>query len=68
MIVFLKCINLILVVLIPSYIGIFKSHKFRRREIELKELKVALGMFRTKIEFTYEPIGEIFNRNINNII
>lgn len=59
----LKCINLILIIIIPSYIGIFKSHKFKSREFELKELKVALGMFRSKIEFTYEPIGEIFSRN-----
>jgi stage III sporulation protein AB len=58
----LKCVNLILIILIPSYIGIYKSKIFKNRTMDLKETKVALGMLRSKIEFTYEPIGEIFMR------
>ncbi|MCI8309731.1 MAG: hypothetical protein HFJ45_06050 [Clostridia bacterium] len=59
----LKCINLFLIIIIPTYVGLTKAKGFRKREMELKEIKVALSMFRTKIEFTYEPIGEIFKRN-----
>lgn len=42
MILFLKFIILILIIIIPSYIGICKARVFKNREIELKEFKVAL--------------------------
>ena len=56
----IKFINLILIVLVSSYIGIFKSKKFSNRVIELKKVKSSLGFFKSKIEFTYEPVKEIF--------
>jgi stage III sporulation protein AB len=59
----LKAINLILIILIPSYIGIYKSQNFKNRTNDLKKIKMALGVFKSKIEFTYEPIVEIFNRD-----
>jgi stage III sporulation protein AB len=56
----LKCINLILIIAIPTYLGICKAKTFGKRTIDLKEMKMALGVFKSKIEFTYEPITEIF--------
>jgi len=45
----IKFINLILIVLVSSYIGIFKSKKFSNRVIELKKVKSSLGIFKSKI-------------------
>lgn len=56
----LKCFNLILIILVSTYIGIFKSKQFSGRVVELKKMKSALNVFKSKIEFTYEPIKEIF--------
>lgn len=56
----IKNISLILILLICTYLGINKSKRFHKREIELKKLKNALNIFKTKINYTYETIGEIF--------
>ena len=55
-----KNISLVLMLLICTYLGINKSRSFRKRELELKKLKNALNIFKTKISYTYETIGEIF--------
>ena len=55
-----KRIILILILLICTYIGIDKSKSFQKRELELKKIKNALNIFKTKINYTYETIGEIF--------
>lgn len=64
----------LLIISISSYIGILKSEKYKNRILELREMKTALNVFKNKILFTYEPIGEIFkqiysvtNENISNI-
>ena len=62
----LKNIILILILLICTYIGIDKSRSFKKREIELKKIKSALNIFKTKINYTYETIGEIF-KEISNL-
>jgi len=62
-----KILNLFLIVATSCYIGICKSKMFVRREQELKELKNALEIFKSKIEFTYEPIGDIF-MEISNML
>ncbi|MDR0978745.1 MAG: stage III sporulation protein AB [Lachnospiraceae bacterium] len=43
-----------------TLIGILLSNKYINRVKELKELKVALNIFKTKIRFTSEPLSEIF--------
>ena len=43
-----------------SLVGILLSKKYIDREEELKDFKNALNIFKTKIKYTYEPIGEIF--------
>lgn len=48
------------IVSICSYLGILKSKTFENRVINLRKIQTALNMFKTKIEFTYEPIKDIF--------
>lgn len=50
-----------------SLIGILISKKYENREKELKEFKSALNIFKTKIQFTYEPIPEIFKEIARSI-
>ena len=49
-----------LIVYICTYLGIYKAKSYENREKELKRLKNAFSFFRSKIEFIYEPIKEIF--------
>lgn len=58
--VFVKNIILIFILVICSYLGIEKAKGFKIRENELKKFKNALNIFKTKINYTYEPIGDIF--------
>lgn len=45
-----------------SIIGVLKSKKYVYRVNELRDFKNALNIFKAKINFTYEPIPEIFNQ------
>ena len=55
-----KFIISILIIYICTYLGIYKAKTYENRERELKKIKNALAVFKSKIEFTYEPIQEIF--------
>jgi len=57
----IKYIMLISVFLICSYLGKLKSNSFNKRYEELKKIKRSYGIFRSKLEFTYAPIGEVFS-------
>lgn len=65
--IFLKSIILILILGICSYLGIYKSKIFENRVSDLNKFQNALVMFKSKIEFTYEPIKNIFE-DISNVI
>lgn len=41
-------------------IGILYANKSKWREKDLEEIKYALELFKTKIQYTYEPIPEVF--------
>lgn len=56
----IKLIISVLIVYICTYLGIYKAKSYEIREKELKKLKNAFSFFRSKIEFTYEPIKDIF--------
>jgi len=56
----IKWIILLLILAISTLIGNHISLKYKNREIELKEFKSALNMFKSKIKYTYEPIPETF--------
>ena len=63
-----------MIIAICSYIGFLKADKYKNRILELRDMRSALNIFKNKIIFTYEPIGEIFkqiysdtNNNIANM-
>ncbi len=58
---FLKYILLFFVFIASSSIGKVISEKYKLRLEELEEIKNSLNIFKTKIRFTYSPIGEIFD-------
>lgn len=43
-----------------SFMGILLGKKYSNRVKELQEMKNALSIFEARIEYTYEPIPEIF--------
>lgn len=58
--IFIKTVILIFIFFIATYLGFLKSNEYENRVKELKRFLIALNMFKAKIEFTYEPIKEIF--------
>lgn len=60
MLSFLKIILLFLVFGICTMLGILKAKSYDSRVEELRKIKNALEMLKSKIEFTYEPIKDIF--------
>lgn len=65
--IIIKTINIIGIIFICSYIGIIKAKTYENRVIELNKFQNALVMFKSKIEFTYEPIKNIFE-DISKVI
>lgn len=58
MIIF-KFLICIIIILICTYLGLDKAKQYDRRVTELQKIKNGFNFFRSKIEFTYEPIKEI---------
>ena len=58
--IFLKYLLLFFIFLGVAYIGELISKKYRNRVNELKDFKEACNILESKIKFTYEPLGEIF--------
>lgn len=50
-----------------TLIGIMVSNKYRNRTTQLYEVKKALNFFQAKIEYTHEPLGDIFIEISNNV-
>ena len=59
--IILKLCICITIILICSYLGIEKSKTYISRVLELKKIKNGLNFFRSKIEFTYEPIRDVLD-------
>lgn len=57
----IKYVNLLLIIAVCTYMGFSKSKQFSKRLTSLKNIKSSLNIFKAKIEFTYEPIKDIFN-------
>ena len=67
----IKNVVLILIFGTSTYIGILFSKKCLYRVNELKDIKLALNIFKTKIKLTYEPIPDVFleiSKKISNNI
>ena len=50
----------ILIIMITTRLGFLKVNLFKTRLEELQKFKSALAFMKTKIEFTYDPIKNIF--------
>lgn len=57
---FIKCVIYILIFCSSTYIGILISKQYINRVLELRELKLALNILKTKIRFTNESLFNIF--------
>ena len=62
----IKYILLFLVLITSSLLGKYLSKRYGDRLKELEEMKTALNIFKTKINFTYSPIPEIFEEISEN--
>lgn len=62
----IKYIILFFIFLLSNIIGKTISQKYRFRQEELEDMQNALNIFKTKIKFTYTPLGEIFEEISNN--
>ncbi len=58
--ILIKFVLLGLIVITCSLIGNIKAKTFEKRYLELKKFKNGLEIFKSKLEFTYEPVNEIF--------
>lgn len=63
----LKFLICVIIILICAYLGIEKAKNYDRRVLELQKIKNGFGFFRSKIEFTYEPIKEILGQISSSI-
>ncbi len=63
----IKIINLISIIIVCTYLGIIKAKLYENRVTELNKFQNALVMFKSKIEFTYEPLKSIFE-DISKVI
>ena len=55
----IKGVLFLLIFLSSTYIGILISSKYKNRVNDLNEFKRTLNVIKTKIRYTYEPIGDI---------
>ena len=58
--IFIKFVLFGLIILTTSLIGNMKAKTFEKRYLELKKFKSGLEIFKSKLEFTYEPVNVIF--------
>lgn len=65
--IILKIIICITIICLSSYLGIEKARTFEERVLELQKIKNGLSFFKSKIEFTYEPIKEILEEISNSV-
>lgn len=63
---FIKIVLFLFIFLASTGVGILLSRKYVNRVKELQEFKAMLNILKTKIRFTYEPLGEIFREIANN--
>ena len=62
---FFKYTILFFIFLIAAWIGNLISRKYKNRVLELKNFKEVFNILESKIKFTYEPLGEIFEEIAN---
>ena len=63
----LKMVILVVIFMICTSIGILKAKMYQKRVFELKMMYNSLEVVKSKIQFTYEPIKDIFTE-VSDII
>lgn len=63
----IKIVILALIIILTTKIGIEKASTYTVRLEELNKFKESLCFLKTKIEFTYEPLNEIF-KEISSLV
>ena len=58
--IIIKWTILILIISVSSFLGNTLANKCKDRVKELKQVKNALNILKTKITYTYEPLPQIF--------
>ena len=58
--IIIKWIILLLILLVCSFLGMAFANTYKERVNDLKQIKMALNILKTKIEYTYEPLPQIF--------
>ncbi len=56
----IKIIILLLIFIISIFLGFTLANKYKYRVNDLKEIRSALNILKTKISYTYEPLPEVF--------
>lgn len=56
----IKCIILFSIFISSSFLGIALANRYKYRVKDLKEMRSALNIVKTKIEYTYEPLPQVF--------
>ena len=65
--VIVKFLDLFLIGFICFYLGEVKAKSYKNRVLELNKFQNSLVMFKSKLEFTYETIKEVFT-DISQVI
>lgn len=58
--IIIKFIILFGTFLTSSFIGVALANKYKERVKDLKQVRSALNILKTKIEYTYKPLPQIF--------
>lgn len=58
--IIIKWTILVGILLLSAMLGITIANKYKDRVKDLKEIRNTLNMLKTKIEYTYEPLPQIF--------
>ena len=58
--ILIKGFILVLIFISTAFLGILVSNKYKNRVRDLKELRSILNILETKINYTYEPLPQIF--------
>ena len=64
--IFIKWTILVLIFFVSCLIGKILANRYKGRVEELKEMECALNILKTKMQYTYQPLPEIFKEIANN--
>lgn len=59
--IFLKYVVLLLAFFVTTFLGLAIANTYRNRVRDLKDIRNILNIIKTKIEYTYEPLPQIFS-------